>query len=434
MRALSDAMCMQLGAAPLTVRVLAKRPVRSAFELQRSSSCSPDEAIQATAFGFAQLHCLGNPGDLRRSTKTIGGALARGHPTCCDHPMNARSISRSTQLSTLLCAIAACGDDVIADDTHGATTGCEYPFEQPVMIAATDVANIDVVDGDYPLGSCEVFCDDYIYVLNALNACGPAPDVTTTGGDEGSEDTTAGTGGGATTGDPGEVTVICRMTSFDCGTPGRLSGALESKSCEGDNPWASVGTWFAAMAHAEAASVVSFVRLAATLAAHDAPAELVARSRAAARDEVRHARVMARHARARGVAPTRPRHAAFVLRGIEALACENAIEGCVHETWAAVLTLAHSGGCHDASLRAELDAIARDEVRHAELAWAIDEWVRTRLHADAIARVDAARAAAAGQVLARELHAQPAVAIELALPSPAATRRMAASLHAALWA
>jgi hypothetical protein len=32
-RALSDAMCTQLGAAPLTVRVLAKRPVRSAFEL-----------------------------------------------------------------------------------------------------------------------------------------------------------------------------------------------------------------------------------------------------------------------------------------------------------------------------------------------------------------------------------------------------------------
>jgi hypothetical protein len=220
--------------------------------------------------------------------------------------MNEQWIARGSLLGALLCAIAqGCGDDSAADESGAGETSCQGTTEELVTVSADAVADLEVVDGDYPQASCEVFCAGHFDEFFPLIGCGPSPDGATTGGaDEGtgSADTTAGSSGGSSTGDLGDVTVTCHVTSDVCGTPGRLSGALESRGGAGD----STGAWFATMAHAEAASVVSFVRLAATLVAHDAPAELVARCRAAARDEARHAQVMARHARVHGVAPTRP--------------------------------------------------------------------------------------------------------------------------------
>jgi hypothetical protein len=85
-------------------------------------------------------------------------------------------------------------------------------------------------------------------------------------------------------------------------------------------------------------------------------------------------------------------------RSLEAIAIENAAEGCVRETWGAVIALWQTNTAADPEVRAVFAQIAKDEARHAALAWAVDEWVRPLLDDDARARVDAAREAAAQEL------------------------------------
>lgn len=200
--------------------------------------------------------------------------------------------------------------------------------------------------------------------------------------------------------DDDDLTIACSVeVVFDGCIGGRRSAALCSDGAIGRG--SDVAQWLAAMAHEEAASVASFVRLGRRLHELRAPADLVARCRAAAIDEARHARIMRRWARAHGVEPARPRHDDAGVASLETLAIENAIEGCVHESWAA-LELAWIARREAGTAKGPaLAGIASDELGHAELAWAIDEWLRTQLEADACARVDAARTKAMHGLVAR---------------------------------
>jgi hypothetical protein len=91
----------------------------------------------------------------------------------------------------------------------------------------------------------------------------------------------------------------------------------------------------------------------------------------AARDEVRHARVTAAIA---GVPVRRPRVRTLPLRSLAAIARDNAVEGCVHETWAAAVAHLEPHPAYR--------SIARDEVDHAQLAWDIDAWLGERARPD----------------------------------------------------
>ncbi|MCY1036718.1 hypothetical protein OV207_35105 [Corallococcus sp. BB11-1] len=153
----------------------------------------------------------------------------------------------------------------------------------------------------------------------------------------------------------------------------------------------ALGALFARMAHLEAASVPAFERLADELARHGAPERWVRAARRAAGEEVRHARAMASLAVRHGAAMPEVTVAPFGDRSLEALAIENAVEGCVRETFGALLAGWQARCAEDVTVREALGAIAPDELRHAELAWAIDAWARTRLSEDARARVEAAR-------------------------------------------
>jgi hypothetical protein len=81
-------------------------------------------------------------------------------------------------------------------------------------------------------------------------------------------------------------------------------------------------------------------------------------------------------------------------RALEAIAIENAIEGCVRETFGALVAAWQAREARDPVVRAVMKRIARDETNHASLGWAIDTWARTRLDRAARRRVDAARAVA----------------------------------------
>ena len=118
------------------------------------------------------------------------------------------------------------------------------------------------------------------------------------------------------------------------------------------------------IAHAawlEAASIHAFRRLSRELEAHGAPPALVRRARACARDEARHARIMARIAHRRGVAVPRVVVRSCDVRDLESIARENAIEGCARGRSAPSSPRGSHAQPRTAMLRKAMMAIAPDE-------------------------------------------------------------------------
>ncbi len=139
------------------------------------------------------------------------------------------------------------------------------------------------------------------------------------------------------------------------------------------------GALFARMAWLEAASVPAFLRLADELKAHGAPEVLIRAARRSAGEEVRHARAMKALAQRHGAPVPEVEISPFTKRSLEAMMLENAREGCVRETYGAVVAAWQARTAQDAQVREDLGRIAGDELRHAELAWAVEAWAAERL-------------------------------------------------------
>lgn len=159
------------------------------------------------------------------------------------------------------------------------------------------------------------------------------------------------------------------------------------------------GALLAEMSMLEAAAVAAFDRLARELEALGAPEAFVLRARRAREDEVRHARVTAELARRRGADPAAPLASALPCRDAFAVALENATEGCVFETYGALVATLQAERARDPALRRALVRIARDERRHAELAADLHRWFCALLP-EACAALEAARTSAVRQLLA----------------------------------
>jgi hypothetical protein len=222
------------------------------------------------------------------------------------------------------------------------------------------------------------------------------------------------------------------FTYFDC-TGRRPAGFSPRRRCTSGS---QVGRWFAEASILEAASVPAFRRLATELKAHGAPAPLVRAARRAVGEEIRHHRMTAAVARANGAISRAPRIRTAPVRSLVAMAAENAREGGVRETFGAATAAFQARHAADPRLRAVMSVIARDEARHALLAWEIDAWARTALPASGARRLTAARDAAACN-LERELAAAPppgrSLARALGLPSAPALRRLADQARDLLW-
>ena len=156
----------------------------------------------------------------------------------------------------------------------------------------------------------------------------------------------------------------------------------------------TAGAYFAVQAALEAASVQAFADLLADLIVHRAPVELQHAARCAAADEVRHARACEQLARRHGAACSQVVTAPAPRRSLLELAVENAAEGCTRETAGAAVAAWQARTSADPAVRAALATIAREETRHAELAWALQRWLAPRLtRGERAAVVDAARCA-----------------------------------------
>ena len=312
---------------------------------------------------------------------------------------------RAIVLAVPFAGAAACGGTAIGTTNSGCTVfdGC---LPAPCEVE-TQVAAIPASDGGIGDGGCQAVCLKLRFPLPfaQIQSC----DFTTL---------------------DGGPAVSCTGTGF-CGGGRRPPGLLASVVTKYSNP---LGALFAEAARLEAASVPAFKLLARELTAHGAPAALIRAARSAARDEVRHTvatAALARRYRARAIKPTvapLPRH-----RSLEAIALENAVEGCVRETYGALVALWQTRAAADPVVAAAMAPIARDETRHAELAWKVATWAAPRLSPTARRRVAKARAQAFADLRAEATRPVRAAQVALAgLPTPETAARLLAALESAL--
>lgn len=195
-----------------------------------------------------------------------------------------------------------------------------------------------------------------------------------------------------------------------------------------------IATYLEEAAYLEAASVDAFSTLEEELVHHGAPRSLVRAAARAAKDEVRHARMMRRLARRHDAVCRRPQVTRRRIRGLLEMAVENAVEGCVRETFGAALAVRQSLVAGDESMRSAMKSIARDETRHARLAWRVGAWLERKLTGEERRHVAEARGAAVAQ-LACELAGgtSPSMAHFAGLPAAVDALQMLAQMREALW-
>jgi hypothetical protein len=214
---------------------------------------------------------------------------------------------------------------------------------------------------------------------------------------------------------------------------GRRPAGLVAESEGGQR---DLSAYLGEVAYLEAASVAAFVGLGRELRHHGAPRPLLRATVRAARDEVRHARVMGALARRHGVAQRKARvKAPPAVRTLAEIAVENAVEGCVRETYGALVATYQARTAGDAALRAAMRGIAKDETAHAALAWRIAAWIDRRLTPAERNQVSEARREAVEQ-LARGVArgaAEPSVQRLAGIPSPTQAVRMMTEMRDVLW-
>jgi hypothetical protein len=141
-----------------------------------------------------------------------------------------------------------------------------------------------------------------------------------------------------------------------------------------------LGTHFARAACIEAASVVAFRWLRDELVAHRAPKRLVRAASRAVRDEERHVRQTSALARRFGEEPIAPMPPPpRRVRPLLETALENAVQGCVRETYSTLECAWQARFATDPVVRTTMKLIARDELRHLALSWAVHGWAMAKL-------------------------------------------------------
>jgi hypothetical protein len=293
-----------------------------------------------------------------RATTDAGIADAAADAVECDGPC---CPPRSGGPSYAVTSDVACG--IMVTDMLEAPVCSGSPFDAS---ACTELCGIQ--------GYCD-FSSAYVQSFSALNpafmaSCKQSPPIECPPADAG-------------------VCVTCSYIG------GRLTSGFPAPRPE----VATDGERFAVTAWLEAVSVYAFERLERELATHGAPPELLRGARRARRDEARHTAMVGCLARRRGVNPRLPEPPPTRgARSLREMALENAVEGCVRETYAAVAGLVESITSPDPSLRRTMRSISRDEAFHAELAWKVHAWAMPRLDADERRRIREAMCAAVDEL------------------------------------
>ena len=120
--------------------------------------------------------------------------------------------------------------------------------------------------------------------------------------------------------------------------------------------------------------------------------------------------------------------------GLVDVLVENAVEGCVRETFGALMAHVQALRATDPVVQRTMARIATDESRHSALAWAIHEWGAARVSPHDRRRIDHARQRAVRELIAEIENGPREIAeTELGLVGGPEARVLAASLEAHLW-
>lgn len=297
-------------------------------------------------------------------------------------------------------------------------TGCGCP--EPETVVTEHEGILDIVleleriryHNETPQDRCEAAClylDDDDEPFGEITDCMvEVADATTATEDPWDESVTA-------------IDIRCTTTTT---TGGFCTGRRPQGHHEVALAGASSGAWLAAQACLERASITAFEELAQWLADRGAPVRLVARCRAAAADELRHAERMTALARREGVEPpVAPADAPADDR--LAVALHNAVEGCVNEAFAAVVAAHQAQVVHDPQLRETFETIARDELRHGQLAWDLHAWLMDGLDEDERETVDRAWQRALAELPHRAEQGARATPLGMGWPTPRVAVQMA---------
>jgi hypothetical protein len=215
-------------------------------------------------------------------------------------------------------------------------------------------------------------------------------------------------------------------------TAGRRPQGFRPSETPGDRT--AIARYCEVMAELEAASVYAFERLGRELQVHGAPPSLVLAASRAAWDEVRHAERMAELARRFGGTPRFPEAETLDVRPLLEIAIENAVEGCVRETFGALLATYQAEHAKDDAIARAHAEIAADETAHAALAWDVRAFLDARLSDEERAQVRAAELdAIAALVRGVAGEVDPDVAEAMGLPDAQASETLLAWARSTLW-
>jgi hypothetical protein len=169
--------------------------------------------------------------------------------------------------------------------------------------------------------------------------------------------------------------VTCEYAS--CAVEGRGHGDIQ-KNTVGKGPSFLAG-YFSRAYHAEASSVAAFLQLRAELKSHGAPIELQNRCLSAAIEEVHHARMMNQLLQDSGGCSQPLSFGTLPKRSLYELALDNAVEGCVFESYSALKALYQARHATDERIVFVMKVLSKDELGHAQLSWDIHHYLMTKL-------------------------------------------------------
>jgi hypothetical protein len=200
-----------------------------------------------------------------------------------------------------------------------------------------------------------------------------------------------------------------------------------------DSPMKSAGDYLARAAYLEAAASDAFRILARELDSHGAPSSLSRAALRSAEDEVRHARTMGELAAEFGAIAKAPTVSQGEVRPVLDIALENVVEGCVRETFGALVAMWQAEHATDTRVRSAMERIAADEVRHAALGWRILDWTNDMLSQGDRERVAAAMKAAISDIASSTIEVDSEATAVLGLPSAADARALVDRMRRELW-
>ncbi len=218
-----------------------------------------------------------------------------------------------------------------------------------------------------------------------------------------------------------------------------------SSACAGRRPdaWVKQGAighsspvanYLASMAHLEAGAVLAFENLVRELVVHGAPEELIRDAERAVQDEIAHAEVMGDLAAAYGATPPAADVTMVRVRSLYEMALDNATEGCVRETYGALMGTYQAGAAQDRDVALAMRTIAEDETRHASLSWRIGDWLMRQLSEEERSRVlTAQREAVITLRAAVSIEPSPELHDAVGLPPAQVALAMVDQLAADIW-